>query len=231
MPKLNPYLIPKENIVKTEEVRYLNNEIPTYEEFLKNYKVDERIKDSYEAEYQDKLLHGPQYGPGNETSKEVVKFGIKTVGGIGLGAVIAATGPFAIPFGALAVAEGYCLKKAAETSDNEVVREAVGLVGDTVMGGGVSGTASAVVGTASSSLVSRGANQVLNSAVTTGSEELFRAWAYTKAAQIGYDLGSRSKVALEGFASFYHGLHKDKGFEYERDCAVCNGNLDKTIWL
>jgi hypothetical protein len=40
MPKINPYLIPKE-YKKTEEVRYLNTEIPSYEEFMKTYQSDE----------------------------------------------------------------------------------------------------------------------------------------------------------------------------------------------
>lgn len=30
------YIIPKENIPKIEEIREIENEIPTYEEFLKN---------------------------------------------------------------------------------------------------------------------------------------------------------------------------------------------------
>jgi hypothetical protein len=50
MPKINPYLIPKENLPKTEEVRYLNTEIPSYEEFMKTYDYDEALMASYEAE-------------------------------------------------------------------------------------------------------------------------------------------------------------------------------------
>lgn len=69
MPKLNPYYIPKENIYKTEEVRYLNTEIPTYEEFLKTYEPDEKVEFITEAEWQDRVLHGPQYGPGNSASR------------------------------------------------------------------------------------------------------------------------------------------------------------------
>jgi hypothetical protein len=51
------------NIPKVEEVRYLNEEIPTYEEFLKNYKVDERVKDSYESEINAYAELGKGYGP------------------------------------------------------------------------------------------------------------------------------------------------------------------------
>jgi len=48
MPK-NTYFI-KENYKKVEEVREIENEIPSYEEFLKNYNVDEKVNDSYENE-------------------------------------------------------------------------------------------------------------------------------------------------------------------------------------
>jgi len=60
MVKENPYYIPKENIYKTEEVIYLKNEIPTYEEFLKNYKVDERVTASYWSEIHSQIRG---YGP------------------------------------------------------------------------------------------------------------------------------------------------------------------------
>jgi len=62
MPKTNPYLIPKENQIKTEEVRYLNTEIPSYEEFMKTYEANERVNASYyeELEAQEKG-YGPCY--------------------------------------------------------------------------------------------------------------------------------------------------------------------------
>jgi hypothetical protein len=62
MPK-NTYFI-KENIPKIEEVREIENQIPTYEEFMKNYKGDELVESSYQAEHEAKISHGPQYGPG-----------------------------------------------------------------------------------------------------------------------------------------------------------------------
>ncbi|CAI2180010.1 12362_t:CDS:2 [Funneliformis geosporum] len=48
MPK-NTYFI-KENYKKVEEVREIENEVPNYEEFLKNYNSDEKVSDSYENE-------------------------------------------------------------------------------------------------------------------------------------------------------------------------------------
>jgi hypothetical protein len=43
-------IIPKDNIPKIEEIREVDNKIPTYEEFVKNYQVDQTVSDSYESE-------------------------------------------------------------------------------------------------------------------------------------------------------------------------------------
>ncbi|CAG8628204.1 6480_t:CDS:2 [Ambispora gerdemannii] len=63
MPKLNSYLIPKENLAKVEEVREIENqgqitpeeqanltvknEYPSYEEFMKTYQEDEKVIDNH----------------------------------------------------------------------------------------------------------------------------------------------------------------------------------------
>ena len=39
----NNNLIPKENIAKVEEVREIDNEIPSYEEFMKTYENDDNL--------------------------------------------------------------------------------------------------------------------------------------------------------------------------------------------
>jgi len=43
-------IIPKDNIPKIVEVREIESEIPSYEEFLKNYQSDQKVNDSYENE-------------------------------------------------------------------------------------------------------------------------------------------------------------------------------------
>ena len=48
MPK-NIYL-PKENYKKVEEIRELENQVPTYEEFVSNYNADKKVNNSYENE-------------------------------------------------------------------------------------------------------------------------------------------------------------------------------------
>ena len=45
-----PTYLPKENFPKIEEVKEIENQIPTYEEFLKNYQVDQEVSESYESE-------------------------------------------------------------------------------------------------------------------------------------------------------------------------------------
>jgi hypothetical protein len=48
MPK-NTYL-PKDNFPKIEEVREIENYVPTYEEFLKTYEAEQKVTESYENE-------------------------------------------------------------------------------------------------------------------------------------------------------------------------------------
>jgi len=43
-------LIPKENKAQIEEIREIENQIPTYEEFLKNYNANEKVSEGYENE-------------------------------------------------------------------------------------------------------------------------------------------------------------------------------------
>jgi hypothetical protein len=72
MLNLSQYFVPQENkvpIVEIREIEKEKNEIPSVEEFVKNYESDEEIVRSYEDEFADQLLQGPQYGPGNSSSK------------------------------------------------------------------------------------------------------------------------------------------------------------------
>ena|SRR2546421_6184139 len=64
----NNNLIPPTETVQELKAEY---KIPTFEEFMKNYKPSKEDEILAEAEYQDQALHGPQYGPGNSQSAEV----------------------------------------------------------------------------------------------------------------------------------------------------------------
>jgi hypothetical protein len=43
-------IIPKDNIPKIFEVREIENQIPSYGEFLKNYQQEQTVSESYENE-------------------------------------------------------------------------------------------------------------------------------------------------------------------------------------
>jgi len=80
----NNNLIPKENLAKVEEVREINNETPSFEEFMKTYESDKEVVDSYEFEvdsYGDIRTKGTYYGPGFWSD---VWTGTKKVGGFAL---------------------------------------------------------------------------------------------------------------------------------------------------
>jgi len=124
MPKSNPYLIPKENFPKVEEVIYLdqNYKPQSYEEFMKTYESNEEVEVITETEWQDRVLHGSQYGPGNETSKEVCKVVSKTAISVGAAGAILATGGAAAPVvlgGVAAGVGGKLVKEVAKDCDNE----------------------------------------------------------------------------------------------------------------
>jgi len=100
----NNNLIPKENFKKVEEVREVNNEIPSYEEFMKIYENKETVG-SYENEfnsYDDIRVKGTYYGPGFWSA---VWTGTKKVGGFAL-AVSYATPIAPVTMTATAVAVG-----------------------------------------------------------------------------------------------------------------------------
>lgn len=67
MPKQNPYYIPKE-YKKTEEVREIDSkyEIPTFEEFMKNYKSDKNL--NYADLNSADIGTQKGYGPGSSQS-------------------------------------------------------------------------------------------------------------------------------------------------------------------
>jgi hypothetical protein len=77
MPINNNLIITKENYKKTEIVQELKDEykVPSFEEFDKTYEPSEEVEILTEAEYQDRLLHGPQFGPGSQQSRETAKTG------------------------------------------------------------------------------------------------------------------------------------------------------------
>jgi hypothetical protein len=247
MPINNPYYIPKENLPKVEQVIYLdqNYQPQSYEEFMKTYQTNEAVEIITEAEWQDRVLNGPQYGPGNsqssETAGSVLKVALKTtVSTVAAGALVAATGGVgAIAIGGLVAAEGYCIKKASENSDNEAVRAIGGFVGDLAFDTGIGTVTGGAFGTATSSLASQGTKSIGHQAareiakngrqMTEGARLLISCGKTL--AELANDLRAIEKAygvcsdAYEIVAHNYHGKHKDEGYGYKSDCPVCKGTV------
>lgn len=64
-------MVYENNLPKIETIYEIKEQykIPSYEEFMKTYQTDEANEFLAEAEYQDQVLHGPRYGPGNGASR------------------------------------------------------------------------------------------------------------------------------------------------------------------
>lgn len=58
----NNNLIPKENYKKVEEIREINNEVPSFEEFMKTYESDGNLNYD-DLSYSDISDKGKGYGP------------------------------------------------------------------------------------------------------------------------------------------------------------------------
>ena len=235
MPKQNPYLI-KENYKQVEEVSYLEeketvtpeeqakivdklikNEIPSYEEFMKTYQEEERVIDSY---YYEVDSHGDIrvvkcYGPGNETSKEVVKVVGKTVISVGAAGAILATGGAAAPvvLGAALASGG----KLAEVAGKELDCEFLEWIGDTASDTGINMLTGSLAGATSS--VPNNLARHIATATDRGGPVVA---ALMRAAKEGYDNVSEIMGNCEKAARFYHAFHRDDGISYKSDCPICN---------
>lgn len=146
MKKINPYYI-KENLVKVEEVRYLdqNYQPMSYENFMKTYEPNQEVSIITEEEFQDKSLYGPQYGPGNTQSRETAT--VATA--IGMTALAVFCPPAAVAVGGGMVGSGAFmvgLAKAKEISDgcggeeidemNSLGKQFIGIGATGAIGGG-----------------------------------------------------------------------------------------------
>jgi hypothetical protein len=50
------------------EIREIDYQVPSLEEFMAIYQEDEKASEWYENIFQDEVQNGPQYGPGNSNS-------------------------------------------------------------------------------------------------------------------------------------------------------------------
>jgi len=119
-----------ENIIpKTETVYELKNEVPSFEEFMKNYNENKETVDSYENEfesYEDMRVKGTYYGPG---FWDTVWKGTKKVGGFAL-AVSYATpiAPITMTATVVAVGSAAVMKEYGNEEWKSVANEIVDVV-------------------------------------------------------------------------------------------------------
>lgn len=251
MPKQNPYFIPKENYKKVEEVRFWDYETKTSK---LSPAARSKIIKKYGGDYQSSRMTAEDialmqmYGPGfwdfaekfMDGAAEVVKFGGKVVVAGSTAALVVSTAGAAAPVvaplvGAGLYAGGSAVKKGLKNAPDGLMKDALNYSCDVTKDTGISSITGGLFGVASNSLASQTSSSVFNTGIrtagTNGSAVLLKTWMYTKAAQIGYDLGSKGKIAAEGFFRYFHGQHKDRGIGYDSECPICNGNFDKYFWL
>ena len=220
MPKLNQYYIKNiEKLPKTEQIVYLdqNYQPQSYEEFMKTYEPNEEVEIITETEWQDRVLHGSQFGPGNETSKEVFKVVGKTVISVGAAGAVLATGGAAAPvvLGGVAAAAG---GKLAKETGKELDCEFLEWIGDTTCDTGVNLLTGSLAGATSS--VPNNLARHIATATNRGGPVVAK---LMRAAKEGYDTVSGITGNCEDTARFYHAFHRDDGVSYKSDCPVCKG--------
>ena len=214
MTQKNHYLI--ENKKPVETVYELKNEIPNFEEFTNSYEYDENVANSYESEYQERLLTDPQYGPWNETSKEVAKIASKTVISVGVAGAVLATGGAAAPvvLGGLAAGSGgYLVREIARDNDNEFFE----WVGDTAFDTGLGLLTGSLAGP-TSSVPNNLARHIAKETSKGGPAIAF----LMRAAKEGFDEFSGVVGSYGNASQIYHAIHRDNGTSYKSDCPVCN---------
>jgi hypothetical protein len=175
---------------------------------MKTYEPSEKVEFITEAEWQDRVLHGPQYGPGAEQSKTVLKTAAKTTTAVVATAAIVGTGGAATPFvigGIGATLAGEAFRRAGEQDGNEVVE----WIGDTISSVGInvatSGLSSAVGAVSTSKSL---ACNIVSETVKKAKED--------------FEYFSLIKDGYEFSVDFIHAQHKDKGISYDSDCYICN---------
>lgn len=157
---------------------------------------------------------------------------------VAAGSIIAsggATVPLLLATGATGYGTGKFIKQAAKESDSEFWEWVGDTISDTGVGvftGGVIGTST--IGKGGKSLASALADNAFKKGIrvvgTNGCKVLINTWAYTKMVQYGYEVCGQGKKAWEALFNLLHNKHKNEGINYESECPVCNGTLDKIIY-
>jgi hypothetical protein len=203
----------------------------------------EKSDELTELEYQDRLLNGLQYGPGNEQSKEVAKCVGKMVVSAGVGAAVISTGGIAGPLiGAGLYVNGAMISEGSKTAPSGTLRDIVEVVADGVKDGGLSGAIDGTMSQASNSLASHTTQAVGHRAtyeivshgrkITNGAKVLMKTGKVISVGQRLYEIYEQEQKKHEDFeiafkitCYSFHGRHRDNGTHYDSECPVCKGDI------
>jgi hypothetical protein len=219
MTQKNPYLIPKENIKKVEEVRELKEEInPAYREFIARSLQERQIlivnKSKLSPAARAKIIkrHGSDYLSEKAFNRDIAMYGpgffedvggfiVKTAATTAAAGAIVATGGAAAPLiGAGMWAGGKLAEEIGKDCDNQFLRSVGSFTKDTGFGTMTSGL-----------FTGEGA---VTTAVKNG-------WSLEKVEKINKVMEYRGYLE-NAQAINYHNMHKERGKYYDRDCELCN---------
>ena len=147
-----------ENKKPIETVYELKDEykIPSFEEFMKDYKADEKV--NYDDLDSSDVGTAKSYGPGNNTSSEgVAKGTVGVVGGIGIGVLGIVCPPVGIGAAATVGAMGAGAKAVNHfVPEDSKVKEVLDVVGDSYeIAGAIGGSTTSVKQAASRALIKK----------------------------------------------------------------------------
>ena len=121
----NQYCIPK--LPETSTISYFD--VNEWDKNLTNeeLKQQEHLANTYDSEYQDRVLNGPQYGPGMEKGH---KDGLKLVGGVAMKTLSTVCPPAGLAVGAGVAVGGatYAICSAID-KDAEGVKDGIAVFG------------------------------------------------------------------------------------------------------
>jgi hypothetical protein len=209
MPKLNPYLVKEiTKLPETATVSYFDEVEWNKSLTAEQLKQQQSLNEIYEDEWQDKVLHDPQYGPGSNQSSysdnsdraRRERYAAKTTMGMGSTIVLKAAGPVgSVVSGVVGVAAttvgeiGHALSSSSEAKDAWKYTSELGqnmMIG--ALGGGlVEGTLGKVFENSNCDLIRE-----------------------------GWELWNERGGERE-FYTNYHEFHRARGEDYSSWCDVC----------
>jgi len=217
-------MVNENNIPKTETIYELKNEVPSYEEFMKTYKSSGETDILAEAEYQDQVLHGPQYGPGNSNSRHRAPSA-----NAGKYPNWGRTPSSSSQFTSASQSTGFIIETYLKASAAAVITTATGGLAPVV--GGAMWIGGELLQSTNADFLKFAGSKVKSIGSGTFFGGIFASSAVGEVAK-------NNGISLEDLEWFYeakgstetiyavgkHGDHRNRGISYDSSCEVCNRN-------